>query len=210
MNIPSDNFIERFKNTEGAFSVCEAIALYNIADSAPGGTYCELGSYLGKSAMTAASVLKNGIFYLLDPIYLNGEMADKLVENITPLVNSEIFLLPVAETSEYFLPLMKDLSYVMVDSGSHGDGLPMREVKLLEDKMISGGIIAFHDYGNQFTEVIHALGYLLSTGKYKMIEINWAEIFDYVRGKNLEEGNKTWHGRGSNDFPCYLGAVHKT
>jgi hypothetical protein len=69
----------------------------------------------------------------------------------------------------------------------------MQEAKLLENRIVQGGIIAFHDYKNQFTEVEIAYDYLLSTGKYEPIGINWQEIFDYVKEHNLEEGNNSWH-----------------
>jgi len=53
--------------------------------------------------------------------------------------------------------------------------------------------IAAHDYKNQFTEVEGAYDYLVGTGKYEPIHINWQEIFDYVAEHNLEEGNNSWH-----------------
>lgn len=198
MITPSNEFWKIFKETPGALSCAESLAIMNIAAEAPTGrdwySYIELGTHKGKSAMSAIMSLKNGKFALVDPIFSDKKLASSVIfmvfdfgENVGVGASERTSI----EELNYTNPLK--YSYVFVDSGSHGDGLPMQEAKLLEDRMVQGGIIAWHDYKNQFVEVEQAYNYLLSTGKYEEIIINWQEIFDYVKEHNLEEGNNSWH-----------------
>jgi len=99
----------------------------------------------------------------------------------------------VGSYSELEIPKHNNIAYCFSDADSHQDGMPLREVKLLEDRMIKGGIIAFHDFGNQFCEPKEAAEYLISTGKYDWVDIDWEQIFYYVKENNLEEGNNSWH-----------------
>lgn len=215
--VPNEQFWKVFKETAGAFSTAEAIALYNICLAAPEGEYAEFGTYKGKSALVALIALKKGMLHLVDPI-LDSESIKEMVEVIVKIergCNFDFYKTTSidameklkhqdwggvdAKTGEVFKVPREygkntgDFSYVFVDSGSHGDGLPMQEAKLLEDRMVQGGIIAFHDYKNQFTEVEIAYDYLVGTGKYERIDINWQEIFDYVKEHDLENGNNSWH-----------------
>jgi hypothetical protein len=48
----------------------------------------------------------------------------------------------------------------------------------------------YHDKGSQFTRVDEAYNYLLSTGKFEEIKINWEDIFEYVKWHNLEDGKR--------------------
>ena len=107
------------------------------------------------------------------------------------------------------IPKFDKYAFVFIDSGTHCDNLAIDESRLLKDKMIPGGIIAYHDFGNQFQKPREAAEYLVSTGEYDWVNIDWNEIFDYVRTNNLEENNNSWHEKGSNEFPCYIGAVRK-
>lgn len=200
MILPSQNFIDIFKGTPGALSVCESIAIINIAAQAPEGIYAELGTHKGKSAMSAMYGLGQGYFYLLDPIFEDDLTMAEVYNKLIPFsIKRQIIFELVPEFStdffekEFFKKIEMMFSYVFVDSGSHGDGIPMQEVKLLEDRIMPGGIIAFHDYLNQFVEVEGAYNYLLSTGKYDVIPINWQEIFNHVVPNNLEQGNESWH-----------------
>ena len=192
MILPSKEFLELFKVTHGALSVAESIAIMNIADLAPSGEYLELGSHKGKSGMSAAYSLKTGIFTLVDPIFENEGLAEETIYKVS-LMGGNCAVGYIADYSTNIIGwFTKPLSYVFIDSGIHDD-LVMEEVKMLEDKMIEGGIIAFHDYLNQFSAVERAFNYLLSTGKFEKIEIDWQHIFDYVVSNNLEEGNESWH-----------------
>lgn len=198
MITPSKEFWKIFKETSGALSTAEALAIINLAAQAPQGGYLEVGTHKGKSAMSAFYSLKDGDFALVDPIFEDDKISGGVFDAVNVAANNYSLHSPktvsiVVGTSLQMIPLCNELSYVFVDTGSHGDGLPMKEVKLLEDRIVQGGIIAFHDYKNQFTEVEGAYDYLVSTGKYEPIGINWQDIFDYVKEHNLEEGNNSWH-----------------
>lgn len=209
MILPIPEFWPVFKSTNGALSCCESIAIMNVASLAPEGNFLELGVAEGKSAMSAALVMNTGVFYLVDPVLeptLMVEVNNKITETAKRHIRSSCY----AGYSTDFLRLMDDTkyAYVFVDSGSHGDGLPMQEVKLLEDRMLMGGIIAFHDFRSQFVEVEQAYNYLLSTGKYEEVPIDWGNIVAFVRELDLEKGNTSWH-HTELDFPCFVGALKK-
>jgi len=207
MILPTKEFWELFKKTVGAFSTPEAIALYNIVSTCKQGRFIELGSHKGKSSMViAAAMHQKGTLVLVEPEFKDKEWAQDVIGKVQPLTNK--IVQAFGSYSLDILPLYSELIFCFVDSGVHDD-LVMEEVKLLEDKIVPHGIIAFHDYLNQFTAVERAYNYLLSTGKYEKIEINWGEIFDYVRDNNLEEGNNSWHEKGSMEFPCFIGALKR-
>lgn len=196
---PPLEFWDLFKKTRGAFSTAEALALYNIvSDIKYDGVgdwderYIELGSHMGKSSQAIAAAMKpNSIFYMVEPEFKDLIWKYGTVERVNA-VNSSVTVIAIADYSMEVLPNLGKLTFAFVDSGVHDD-MVMQEVKLLEDKIIRNGVISFHDYLNQFTAVERAYNYLLSTGKYEAIEINWPEIFEYVKGFNLEEGNNSWH-----------------
>jgi len=196
MLTPNPEFWKVFKETNGALSCTEAIAIMNIAAQAPKGIYMELGTHKGKSAFAASVTLQDGLFYLVEPEFdksIDPDEVERIVHRKGINVDNCLMPMMVSDFSTNVIDKHSPYSYVFVDSGSHGDGLPMEEVKLLEDRVIPGGIIAFHDYKNQFVEVEQAYNYLLSTGKYEEIPIDWQPIFDYVAEHNLEEGNNSWH-----------------
>lgn len=203
---PHFDFWNDFKTTNGAMSCCESLALINIAHKAPlEGTWIELGSFKGKSSISAAySQVRDKEFNLVDPIFADIVV----VEEVAKVVSKYFKPVFINGYSETVIHYSNDYSYVMVDSGSHQDGLPMREVKLLEDRMVTNGIIAFHDFDSQFKEVREAADYLVSTGKYEYMPIDWEEIKKYVRENDLETGNTSWH-HSDNPFPCFLGAVKR-
>ncbi len=233
MIFPSKAFINRFKETQGAFGVAESIALMNIAWTAPSGNYIECGSNAGKSGMSAAYGLSQGIFYMIDPIfdltnreawshtvqeepenlpwgYVNEEgFNQKVKDRILFASNGRVTPVLLGSYSEVELPKYPPYSFAFIDSDIHSEEMCTTEVKLIEDLMVDKGIIAMHDVGNQYYGPAVALNYLLSTGKYEVVEIDWVQIFNYVRERNLEEGNDSWHQNGSNEFPCYVGAVRK-
>lgn len=185
------NFWDKFRSINGALSTAESIAIMTIAKEAPDGWAIELGTHKGKSAMSAMIGLSKRFFTLVDPIFDDIRILDEVYNSIKD-TNSEVVLKMCPLYSTEIIPKFKEYSFVFVDSGLHDD-LVLEEVKMLEDRMIPKGIIAFHDYLNQFTAVERAYNYLLSTGKYEPIGINWQEIFDYVAEHNLEEGNNSWH-----------------
>ena len=197
MITPSKEFWDVFKETPGAFSIAEAVALINISNQAPEGIFIEFGSHKGKSSQCIAYGIGNNNFnktlLLVEPEFSdNGWMKD-VMRKLWCFMPLDKFV-PLANTSLDVLKSNSDISFCFVDSGTHSDDLVMNETKMLEDKIISGGIIAYHDCFSQFTKVTEAYEYLLSTGKYEEIKINWQEIFDYLKENNIsEDDNNSWH-----------------
>lgn len=233
MIIPSKEFIERFKETPGAFSVCEAIALMNITSQVPIGTFIECGSNAGKSGMAAAYGLSKGDFYMIDPIFdlknieawehtIQGhpgnlpwgyakEKGFKETVKNRILFASEKKVTPIlcGTYSEKELLLHDNYSYIFIDSDNHQEERVTAELELVKNKMVKSGIIAFHDVDNQYIAPRQAIEKLIQSGEFENIEIDWDRIFNYVRENNLEEGNNSWHERGSEEFPKFVAAVRK-
>lgn len=205
---PPKELIDIFKKTNGAMSVTEMFALYNIVLDAPHGVYCELGVAYGKSATVMVAAMRGNEIVLVEPEFSEPNRLKEVTELIGQAANRNILCLPIAGYSTDVLPDMGQFAYVLIDSGSHQDGLPMTEVKMLEDKMLPGGIIAFHDWKSQFSEVMDAYNYLLSTGKYDEVPIPWQQIVEAVNGENLEDGNVSWHHNELKN-PCFLGALKR-
>lgn len=203
-------FIDPFKKTSGAFSVSECIALFNIAINSPAGLYVELGSHKGKSSQAIAlGVNSPSKLILVEPEFKDEEWAREVLQRIEDVITGGVELSLMADYSLNVIPALNDISFIFIDSGFHDD-MVMEEVKLLEDKIIKNGVIAFHDYKNQFTAVSRAYDYLVSTGKYDPIEINWQPIFDYVKENHLEEGNNSWHLYPELGHPPnFVGALRK-
>lgn len=205
---PDSSFWEKFKSTNGALSVSEAIAIANIASLSPSdGWAFELGTFRAKSSMAAMLGLSTKFFMLVDPIFEDKRIIDEVHENIKG-INPTIKLKYSPLYSTDILPQFSPYSYCMVDSGSHQDGLPMQEVKLLEDNVMQGGVIVFHDWNSQFKEVKEASDYLVGTGKYDYINIDWDEINNYVNENNLNEGNISWH-HTELENPNFVGALRR-
>ncbi len=233
MIIPSKEFINKFKSTPGAFSVCESIALMNITSNVIQGTFIECGSNAGKSGMSAAYGLPEGKFYMIDPIFdlrnleawthtiqghpdnlawgyaAESDFKDKVIDRIKLASNGKVQPILCGTFSEDELPKHESYSYAFIDSDNHQPERVYAEVNLIRPRIISGGIIAFHDFGNQYLAPREVHQYLLNTGEYENIPIDWESIFNYVRENNLEEGNDSWHERGSEEFPKFVGAVKR-
>lgn len=205
----SPEFWKIFKEIPGAFSVTEAIALYNLVLEAPEGTYIELGTHRGKSTSVAMIGLKKGIFFLVEPEFKDNEWQQSVYDLIQPLNKDVILDMWAAYSTEILPKIQSKFSFVFWDSGIHQDGLPMQEALLLEDMVIPGGIIVLHDFRNQFREPAEAAEYLVRTGKYEWVDIDWNPIINYVRENNLEEGNKSWHVYDDRPFPNFVGAIKR-
>lgn len=211
MITPSKEFWKIFKETNGALSCSEAVAIMGLAAQAPFGYVypcMELGVYNGKSAMCAILHWHQKNFILVDPMFKDEKHKQLVSSNLWGAKKNAGVVLEYEYYSIDAIKKYDKYSYVFSDAGSHQDGLPMQEVKLLEDRMVQGGIIAFHDWDSQFREVKEASDYLVSTGKYEYIPINWDEINKYVDDNNIEEGNVTWHHTEMRN-PNFVGAVRR-
>lgn len=209
MITPTKEFLKIFKETNGALSVCESIAIMNLTSQVSDSPRCvEFGVYEGKSVMSASFGLRRCMFYLVDPEFRSRAWINKVKLNLSLFESYITFSFHGVTSIEWLNDFDSGLDYVFLDSGSHQDGLPMQEVKLLEDIIVPNGIIAFHDFDSQFKEVREAYNYLLSTGKYEEIKIDWQPIIDYVKEHDLEKWNTSWH-HTEMEFPCFVGALKR-
>ena len=210
MNIPSKEFIDHFKSIPGALSVTESIAISNIASMAPkGGVWVEGGTHKGKSAASALYGGSPEDVHLIDTEFEKTISIEEVISNVSKFINTKASMaFIVGKFADYLKGSTYKYSFVFSDAGLHDDEV-LEEVKLLEDKLIAGGIICFHDFRNQFTAVERAYNYLLSTGRFEEIIIDWEPIIKYVRENNLEEGNTSWHIYSENPFPNFVGALRR-
>lgn len=206
MITPTPEFLKALKETNGALSIAESIFIMQAAALAPKGTYTELGVAYGKSAMSACTTLKEGFFYLVDPLFEDAKVLDEVynkVSKITPDI--KVKMLPIYSTD--FLPKFAPYSYVMLDSGDHNE-IVMQEINLIKDNMVSGGVIVMHDLDSQFLAVRDGYNYLLSTGNYEEIKPDWNEINNYVNENDLETNNISWHHQEMKN-PNFVGALRR-
>lgn len=233
MITPSKEFIENFKSTPGAFSVCESIALMNITKNVISGNYFEAGSNAGKSGMSAAYGLPQGRFFMCDPIYdltnleawehtiqkhpanlawdyaAAKDFKDKVKQRISFASSGKVEPVLLGSYSEKEIPLHGYYTYAFIDSDNHQLERILAETQLLNPQMKSGAIVAFHDFDNQYLSPRQVHTHMIQSGDWENIEINWTQIFDYVRENNLEEGNNSWHEKGSEEFPKFIGALKR-
>ena len=243
MILPTKEQLELFKSTPGAISVCEMVAIINVAAQAPVGTCAEMGSHRGKSGIAAAiglSNTKNTQLHMVDPLYDMDNLeawrhADQKhpdnawqgarEQGFRPEVEWTIFaasnknietgdISPVlhGDYSTNAIPRLHSIhgpfSYVFIDSDQHQYELVHAECELLKDKMVMGGIIAFHDLFSQFSGVEQAYRELISTGKYEEVAIDWESIKAWVKDNGGEVGNNSWH-HTDKEFPCFFGALRR-
>lgn len=193
---PPIEVIKQFQNTKGAMSVAEGVALYNICLQAPPmGNWIELGSHRGRSsAMIASCINKDITLHLVEPEFEIEEWFNEVVSTMKSFEKKGHIEL-WADYSTNVLQNFDEISFLFVDSGNHGEQIVQSEKPLYQDKIVSGGIIAFHDYGekSQFTAVKKAYDELVNTGNYIPMGINWNEIFDYLKENDLQDGELSWH-----------------
>lgn len=93
-------------------------------------------------------------------------------------------------------------SYAFIDTDDHQEELVLAEVKALADKMAEGALVLLHDYGN-YRGPIRAGQYLLNTGLYEEIKIDWRPVSNFVKERNLDEGNDSWAGPDHKHLGCF-------
>ena len=221
------------KNIPGAISMTEAVGIYDtIATHLKSctGVAADLGAHAGKSSIAGAKALLDAgfkrPFYMVDLAYdldnpewrttVQGS-ADKMpwgyLKDSDKIIKRAMQHYPKCElmgsSSLQFLanPHLA-ISYVFIDADDHQVDLVMAEVKKLEDIVLPGGLVFFHDFENQYIGPAQAHAYLIDTGKYENISIDWDSAKAYVKKNKLEEGNVSWHMPGM-DFPAFVGCARR-
>lgn len=201
-------------------------------------TFVDIGSHAGKSSLIAITALeylqKRGTFLMVDPAYdLNGDFRKtgpvfappdyilNIHHNVSIFLvrNNSIEVFLISSTSEKFCEeecfnnlkskgVFNPLSYVFIDSGEHSEESLKPEIEWVNRHLCVGGIVVFHDFGNQYTAPVYAAEKMILSGQYEPIAINWEEIISYVKENNLEKGNDSWH-MVDNPHPNFIGALKR-
>lgn len=222
----------------GAISYAEMVALYQTISKYLKVTVdreeiaVDLGSNCGKSSYILANSFldlgRTDYIDLIDPIYEetnhplfrevirdafkdHRELQDYINNNFSEIPYQNYKLFPI--TSIEYLVITKILnyrfSYVFIDSADHEEDLVMQEVKMIENLVAPGGLVFFHDFGN-YTGPVKGYEYLLSTGKYEKIEIDWISAIEFLIDNNLDENdNNSWHKFEGKPNPNYLGCLRR-
>ncbi len=222
-----EKIIPWVRSVAGAVCITEMFALYCAIRKhlkAEEAVAIDLGAHFGKSSCVALTALsdmeRKDRFYMIDPLYdlkkypqvdlgynYGPNFLERAVENATMFSDLDASL--VAATSEDFFNSCTDsLSYAFVDSGNH-ETFIMYEAEQLEKRIIEGGLIVFHDYMNQYTQPRYnpstAYNYLISTEKFKEIDLEPDFALKIAALKGWEEGNITWQM----NIECALGCVQR-
>lgn len=141
---------------EGFLRDDEAKLLTNLASKVKKGVIVEIGSYKGKSTVCLAKGSSEGkkeIIYAIDPHtgseehWQKGKKIDTYTEFLNNIKRSGFTSLvkPIRATSaEAVIGFKNKIALLFID-GDHSDEAVRRDFNLWKDKLINGGIIAFHD-----------------------------------------------------------------
>lgn len=231
MNFPSPDILKLFKETRGAISIQEGVAIHWLARQAPEGDAIDLGTHCGKAAiMASAGFVTSRKFHLVDPGFdvNNAEAWEHSVQGSSDKAwhgfHEDLFPVKVLRTvsdasqnpltisshgdySLHAIPAINGpFSFVFIDSDVHTYDIVKPECELLRNRMVIGGIIAFHDFGPPTYGVEQAMREMLPGGQYEEIGIPWREIKEWVHDNDTPEANISWHKAGEKE-PCYLGAL---
>jgi len=229
--LPLINF---FKTLPGAISVTEAIALYRTIQTCLDTKrkereyFIDFGSYAGKSSLIAITALscsyRSGMFIMIEPAYdptgpyrMTGpsfapddylDIIRKRVCSFSPPLIIPCLCGSTSERAVKEFLLGLEISYAFIDSGEHSEESIAIEVNYLKDTMVPGGLIVFHDVGNQYIAPVKAANELVQSGLFEKVEINWEPIIAFVIENDLEKGNDSWHWC-EHPHPNFIGAVRK-
>lgn len=138
------------------------------------------------------------------------EFNDVVAERVINAADGVIAPVLHGDFSTHAIPELCDkhgkFAYVFIDSDQHQYELCRAECDLLMDRMVMGGIIAFHDLGSQFTGVENVYREMVNTGLFIEVPIPWDSIKEWVAANGGEAGNESWH-HVDKPAPCYFGAI---
>jgi len=225
--------INFFKPIQGAISVAEAVAMYYtiLNNCKLKFQYAaDLGSNFGKSSCIASAALSDagieGEFHLVDPIYnqknpdlsetigTHGhnpyydwpDFCERTLSHVSKFSRMKPILNPVP--SVRFLETCPMLGYVFIDSDDHNDITIQKELSIVDKKLLVGGILGFHDFGNQCVAPKEAAYKLIESGSYELLPIDWDYVLSIADSLGGEEGNQSWHMTHLKN-PIYVGFLRR-
>ena len=140
-----------------------------------------------------------------DPDF-NSKVCSRVSEanpEVTPILVGEASL----DALSAFVGEGLHFSYVFSDSDDHNYDLIKAENAVIIPRLLKGGIICFHDFGN-YAPPVKVYEELLRGGGFEEVIIPWGEIKAFVSSGNLEEGNNSWHCCQV-ELPCFVAALRK-
>lgn len=142
--------------------------LYDLAKQAPDGPSVEVGVYRGGSVVTWAVAREGrGDLYAVDDWSLKNKAARNRKSFVLNMKKYDIEIEIVDGKSwEVADQVPGGLAFCFVDGNHSYEGIP-RDVTIWPDKMMPGGIIAFHDYGVPHPFVVVKCIVDAWQGKYK-------------------------------------------
>jgi len=160
------------------------------------------------SQMHQKTVENIGWTWVKEPNF--GDVVKSRIESASPL--GQIVVQTHGLASMDALPMLtgggQKIAWVFVDADNHQYDLVHSECFLMKDRMVSGGIIAFHDFQNQYLDVERVYRELISTGKFHEIGIPWQEINPWIAEhvKEWTPDNASWHAHDQ-EHPHFVGAL---
>lgn len=222
------------KKIPGAISMTEAVGIYDTITmylENYHGIAVDLGSHAGKSSIIAAKALADvgyaGTMFLVDLVYdldnpawsqtIQGSSAKmpwahchkkdfkgKIKKAIGRYLEVELKGL----SSLQFLAERRPISYAFIDVDDHQPELVFEEIHKIENLVVPGGLVVFHDFKNQYTAPAEAHLCLIKTSKYENIAIDWDSARAYAKKYQLEIGNDSWHMPGQ-EYPAFVGCARR-
>lgn len=236
--IPPPEIIKLFKTTPGAISLHEFFAIRWLAAQTPHDGVClDIGTNGGKAAVAESSGFPASTYlHCIDTVF-DLENTEAWKDNKTqqgPMttgwawIYEKDFKLKVVDrivrASRYYVSAIlygesvltaiprigaDGVSFAFCDADNNQRWLVDGIVDALAPLMVSGGIIAHHDFESQFIAPHEAQERLLATGEFERIEIPWEEIkeaVDSIGGEHV--GNTSWH-HNETARPMFVGAIRK-
>lgn len=217
---------EYTKNIYGGVNMSEMVALYDTIIKhlkCPKGIAADLGSHEGKSSVIGVAALsflnRTDDFYSVELIEFGKPGVKQRVKERVMKYSSGTVTLVEGFSVDFLDQHTGPFSYVFIDT-DHFLELVMGEAKRLEDKMHPGGLILFHDFKNQYTEPAQVYDYLIATGKYEEIQMDWDFAIQLTKKYELEKDNVTFarydgvHSPNLSElttfeYPSFIGCVRR-
>ncbi len=114
--------------------------LYRLAEQAPDGVAIECGVYTGGS-LACWAIAREG----RGTIYANDKRARRALRECIKRYALDVTVLLMA-AKDVPAAIDEEVAFCFIDA-DHGEGGITEDIKVWPDKMMSGGILAFHDYG---------------------------------------------------------------